>query len=350
MGSFFKKMRNKTDILIVHLNGEQIIRNCLRSIYKNTKDFNIYIFLNNSTDGSENIVRKEFPEVNITISKSRIGFAEACNRLVEISSSDNVVFLNNDTVVESRWLDEMLKTMGKHKNCIACQPKVKSLTDKKLFEYAGAAGGFIDKYGYPFCRGRVFSTIERDSGQYNDEVRIFWGSGVCLLVKREFYKKFGGFDNYLFMYGEELDFCFRSNIYGKEIWFSPKATIYHIGSFSINSNKLSFKKAYLISRNHLIIILKNYSTLELIKIIPLRIIMEIISSIRFFPEKTLPGFASLFSLPFIFLFKIVKQRKDIQKNRVLKDRELSNIIYQKSIPISYFVKHIKTFSQLNLQK
>ena len=151
------------DVLIIHLNGEKILKNCLNSVYKNSPtNVNVYVLFNNTEDNSEEMVRKGFRRVNILRSNKRIGFSEGCNILFKNSSSKFVVFLNNDTVVSKGWVEELIKTMKRHPKSAACQPKVLSYQNKKKFEYAGAAGGFIDVYGFPFCRGRIFNFIEND--------------------------------------------------------------------------------------------------------------------------------------------------------------------------------------------
>ncbi len=354
MKKTMKKTTNNeiVDILIIHLNGENIIRNCLNSIYKNTSkkiNFNIRLLLNNSKDNSEEIIGRKFPKVEIIKTKKTIGFAQASNILAMKSSGKYILFLNNDTEVEKNWLDELLTLIRKHDNCIAVQPKIKSLYDKSKFEYAGAAGGFIDKYGYPFCRGRIFGETEIDAGQYDNEVRIFWGCGVCLLVKRDDFIKLGMFDEDFFMYGEETDFCWRANIYGKEIWYCPKSTIYHIGSYSIDKEKkngINIKKEYLLSRNHIIILLKNYSLKNLFKIMPIKLALEVISAIRFFPYKTLGVLLSIISLIFEYPLIFRKKRMIIQNNRKIKDNKIENLIYDKSIALEYFINGKNKFSKL----
>lgn len=343
------KTKNKNvDILIVHLNGEKIIRNCLNSIYKNTRDnFSVYVLLNNSSDNSNKMISKEFPKVRILSTSRTIGFAEACNILAKASKSELITFLNNDTIVERGWLEELVKTMKRHPNCIGCQPKVKSYFKRKNFEYAGAAGGFIDKYGYPFCRGRLFNSVERDNGQYDNETRIFWASGACFLVNRNFFNSLGGFDKDFFMYAEETDFCWRANLLGKEVWYSPKSVIYHMGSYTIKKEKVNLKKEYLITRNHLILLLKNESLYTIIRILPLRIFLEIVAAIRYFPTKTLASLMSALSLPYIYLTKIANKRKFIQANRKVSDKELYNIVLNKSIVLEYFLNGKKTFDKLN---
>ncbi|MBI2629028.1 glycosyltransferase family 2 protein [Candidatus Pacearchaeota archaeon] len=344
------------DILIIHLNGEKVIYNCLNSIYKNTRSINkknseikVRILLNNSSDKSEEIIKEKFPDIEIYRTEKTIGFAEACNFLASKSNADYIVFLNNDTEVKKDWLNEMLETIKKHKNCVVCQPKIKSYCQKEMFEYAGAAGGFIDKYGYPFCRGRIFDSVERDIGQYNDEKRIFWACGVCFFVNRDFFIKTGGFDEDFFMYAEELDFCWRANIYGKEIWYCPTSEIYHVGSYSVRKEKINFKKEYLIIRNHILLLLKNYSALSLIKILPLRIILEIISSIRFFPVKTISLLKTCINLPFIYIMKTNKKRNKIQLERKVHDEEMSKLMAKESIALDYFIKGKRKFNEINFK-
>ncbi|MEK6910296.1 MAG: glycosyltransferase family 2 protein [Nanoarchaeota archaeon] len=336
----------KVDILIIHLNGEKIIDECLSSIYKDNQDASIHILFNNTKDNSINLVKKNFPKVKLHYTKKTIGFAEASNLLAKKATSKYIVFLNNDVIVEKNWLSEMLATMKKNKNCIAVQPKIRSYFQRDCFEYAGAAGGFIDKYGYPFCRGRIFNSIEKDNGQYDDSIRTFWACGVCILTNKEFFSKSKGFDESLFMYAEELDFCWRANILGKEIWYSPKSIIYHIGSFSVNNEKINLKKEYLITRNHLLVFLKNYSNLSLLKLFPMRMILEIIAALRFPIKKAIPLIRSIFSIPFILLGSFSKNRNEIQSKRKVSDKEYSSIVYDGSIALDHFLKGKKTFKDL----
>jgi GT2 family glycosyltransferase len=336
----------KTDILIIHLNGEKIIDECLSSIYSDNKDASVHILFNNTKDTSKELVRKKFPRVRSYQTEKTLGFAEASNFLAKKASSKYIVFLNNDVVVEKNWLSEMLKTIKSNKNCIAVQPKIRSYYERKCFEYAGAAGGFIDKYGYPFCRGRIFNSIEEDRDQYNDSIKVFWACGVCILADRIFFLKSKGFDESLFMYAEELDFCWRANLFGKDILYCPKSIIYHIGSFSVNKEKINFKKEYLITRNHLLVFLKNYSLLSLVKYLPIRLILELIAAIRFPTKKALPLIICLFSIPYLLLNDFSKKRKEVQEKRKISDNQCAKLIYNKSIVIQYFLRGKKTFKEL----
>jgi len=335
-----------TQILISHLNGEKVLIDCLSSIYKDDKNAKVIVLFNNTQDNSRIQAEKKFPKMKAISTDETVGFAEACNLLVKKSSSKYVVLLNNDTVVENNWLSEMVNTMKRHKNCVAVQPKIKSYYKRDYFEYAGAAGGFIDKYGYPFCRGRIFNSVEKDNGQYDDEKRIFWACGSCMLVDRNFFMSSGGFDESIFMYAEELDLCWRANILGKEVWYSPKSSIYHMGSFTINKEKINFKKEHLITRNHLIIFLKNYSLSKIISLLPGRMILELISAARF-PAKKGPSFLmSLFSVPYLFITKTSKLRRKIQSSRKVSDKQLSSLIYPRSIALDHFIGKKSRYSDL----
>jgi len=339
----------ETEILIVHLNGSEVINNCLKSIYADDKNVNVHILLNNTTDESENVIKK-FPNIKISKTKKLLGFAEASNFLAKKSKAKYIVFLNNDVVVEKNWLKELLYTV-KRKNCLGVQSKILSFNDRNKFEYAGAGGGFIDKYGYPFCRGRIFGSIEQDNKQYDDEKRIFWGCGVCLLINRKDFFKFHGFDERLFMYSEELDFCWRVNNYGKEIWYNGKSIIYHIGNFSIGSytNDINdLRKDYWITRNHLIVLLKNYSFKTLIKVLPARFILEIIAAIRFAPIRTISFLRSMISIPFFHFPHIIRQRRKIKSNRKISDKDLKELILQNSIVVEHFINKKDRFTELKI--
>lgn len=327
----------ETEILIIHLNGEEVIFNCLNSIYKDDKNSKVKVLFNNTTDNSIQLIKKNYPKTEIYTTKERLGFAEASNYLAKKSRAKYIIFLNNDAVVEKDWKKELVKTIKRNEGCIAVQSKIRSYYKREYFENAGAAGGFIDKYGYPFCRGRIFETVEKDKGQYNDERRIFWGCGVSLLVERKTFMNLGMFDESFFMYAEELDFCWRANNKGKEIWYSPKSVVYHIGSFSVNKEKINFKKEYLISRNHIICLIKNTSFHSNLRVIFGKLGLEMISLMRFPIRRGIPF---LFSIPSVFYYLITHKREKItHKNNM--------VIYPRSIALDHFIGNKKTFKELD---
>ncbi len=329
------------EILIIHLNGEKVIDNCLNSIYKDDKRANVSLLFNQTTDNSIEFVKKKYPDAKIHITDKRMGFAEASNYLVKNSKSKYTIFLNNDTIVGKGWKSELLKTLKKNKKCIAVQSKIRSYYQKDYFENAGAAGGFIDKYGYPFCRGRIFESVEKDNGQYNDEIRVFWGCGVSLLVDRKEFVKLGMFDESFFMYAEELDFCWRANNNGKEIWYSPKSVIYHMGSFSVKEEKINFKKEYLISRNHYLSLMKNNPFPARLGLLLGKTMLELISLARFPIKRGLPF---LISFPYT-LYYLVSKHKNMHHDKLRED--VKKMIYPRSIALDHFIQNKKTFKELD---
>ncbi len=330
----------EVDILIVHLNGADVIKNCLQSIFDDDPSARVKLLFNATTDESPEFVRKKFPKVMSYHTKERWGFAQASNFLVKKSKNKYVIFLNNDVVVGKNWAIELLKTLKRNKNCVAVQSKIKSYYRRDYFEHAGAAGGFVDQYGYPFCRGRIFDVVEKDTKQYDNEIRIFWGCGVSLLVDRNYFIKAGMFDELFFMYAEELDFCWRANNAGKEIWFSPKSTIYHMGSFSVSNEKINFKKEYFISRNHYLALIKSGPFSHILGLLFGKTILELISLVRF-PIKR--GIPFLMSLPYI-IYYLVSQHKNMHHPTIRK--EVRKMIYPRSIALDHFLKHKCKYSNL----
>ncbi len=332
----------KIAVNIVHVNGEEILNNCLKSLKKtNYPNFEINILFNATTDHSERIAIK----YNCKVFKSRknLGFAGGHNLLAKKTKSDYIAIINNDIEVEKNWLKEMANFSIKN-NAEIIQPKIKWLRDRSYFEAAGACGGFMDKYGYEFYRGRIFGNVEKDAGQYNKPIRIFWACGSCMFIKRTLIDKIGLFDEEFFMYSEEFDFCWRANIFGAKIFCVPSSVIHHLGSFSIKLMEMSGEKEYLLHRNVLITFLKNYSDENIKKYLSRRIMLEVLSGIAF-PKKFMPVSRAL-----IWIIKnrrrIKNNREKIQKLRKVKDEEYQDLILKKSIAYLHFVKRKDTFKEV----
>jgi len=344
MTRLIKNKFPEIDIFIIHINGEKIIKNLLKSLKKiNYPNYNILVLLNGTTDNSEKIIKKY--NVKIFKSKKIVGFVEGCYKLLDYSlknkASKYFYLLNDDMEVDKNFLKEIVN-FAEENNISICSSKIRNLKEKNKFDYGGAAGGFIDKYGYSFCRGRIFDSIEKDRGQYDKPTQIFYASGGGMLVKKELVKKIGFFDKDYFTYSEEVDFCWRANLYGEKIFYVPSSVVYHLGHFTFKKEKWMDKKEYLLHRNTLITFLKNYSDLTIIKLMIPRISLEIVSGIIFFPKKTIAILKS-FSYIILNMKKIVNKRRKIQKLRKIKDDKLKNIILQKSIVIEYFLKDKKKF-------
>ena len=334
----------KVSILIPHKNGEKIIENCLKSLKKtNYPNLDVHVLLNQTKDNSEKYIKKY--KVKIYKSLKNLGFAGGINFLINKTKAKSkyLIIMNNDIEVNKNWVTELVKFAEKSDGD-AFQPKILALKNKKMFEYAGAAGGFIDKYGYPFCRGRVFDNLEEDKAQYNSTKRIFWASGACMMIKSEILNKTGLLDEDFFMYAEEIDLCWRINLVGGKIFSVPNAKVYHLGNFSVNKEKMNAKKEFLLHRNTLIVFLKNYSKKSLIKLIIPRLLLEIVSGV-FFPKKTKPVFSSL-----LWIFKnrkkLIEKNKDIQKLRIVDEDNIKKLMLNKSLAYLYFIRNKKTFKEL----
>jgi hypothetical protein len=332
----------KVSINIVHVNGEKIIDNCLKSLSStNYENYEINLLLNSTTDQSEKIAKKY--RCRIFKSKKNMGFAGGHNFLAEKSRSDYIAVLNNDIEVEKQWLIQLVDFSVKN-NADICQPKIKSLRNKNYFESAGACGGFMDKYGYEFYRGRIFDTVEEDKGQYETPRRIFWACGSCMLIKKPVIDQIGLFDEDFFMYSEEFDFCWRANIHGCKIYCNPKSVVYHLGSYSVKTMKMNSEKEYLLHRNVFLTFLINYSDKNFKKYIFQRTLLEIISGISF-PKKIIPVSRALY-----YVIKnrdsIAQKRKKTQKLRKAEDSEYSEVVLKKSIPYLYFIRKRKTFDKV----
>jgi len=275
------KAHPKIAIVVLCWNGKQFLADFLPYVLKTTyPNFDIYVADNASTDDSVVYIENHFADVRLIQLQKNEGFAEGYNKALKQITADYYVLLNQDVEVEPGWIEPVIQLMESDEKIAAAQPKIKAFHNKTLFEYAGAAGGFIDKYGYPFCRGRMFDEIEKDKGQYNQPSEIFWATGACLFVKSELYHNLGGLDKHLFAHMEEIDFCWRAKNAGYKISYCPKSTVFHVGGGSLPQGNP--KKTYLNFRNNLIIMVKNLPFWRLLYIIPLRLLLDHIAAYKEF--------------------------------------------------------------------
>jgi hypothetical protein len=328
------------------MNGEQIIESCLSSLEKTTyPNFQIHVLLNGTSDNSEKIIKKH--DVKIYKSESNLGFTGGFNLLVKKmfnTDSEYIVSINNDTEVEPNWLSELVE-FAEMNDADICQPKIKSMKDKNYFEYAGAAGGFMDRYGYPFCRGRIFSTLEEDKGQYDTPLRIFWACGSCAMYKKDLFKKLGLLDESFFMYAEETDFCWRVNLSGGKIFSVPSSVVYHWGSYSVQKENMTARKEYLLHRNTLIMFFKNYSDETISQLKYRRIVLEIVSALAFPLKKFIPVSKALYWIA-TNREELKRKQEEAQKIRKITDDEVQGTMLDGSIAYAYFIKGQKRFNEL----
>lgn len=267
-----------TAVIILNWNGCDMMRKFLPSVISNTPEAEIVVADNGSTDDSLKLLSEEFPTVKVLAFSENYGFAEGYNRAIEAVQNEYVVLLNSDVEVTENWLAPMLGYMSAHPEVAACQPKLLSYIDRQKFEYAGAAGGYLDKYGYPFCRGRIFSTLESDTGQYDYIADIHWATGACLLVRRDIYIDCGGLDSRFFAHNEEIDLCWRMRLYGYRVVCLPDSVVYHLGGGTLPQGNP--RKTFLNFRNNLLMLYKNLPESSLGHVMRWRCLLDYIAALQ----------------------------------------------------------------------
>lgn len=271
----------KTSVVILNWNGAEMLRRFLPSViaYSQGEGVEICVADNASSDNSCEVIEREFPEVRLIRLSENYGFAEGYNRALQQIDAEYVVLLNSDVEVTSGWLEPMTDYLDKHPQVAACQPKLLSFQEKSCFEYAGAAGGFIDKYGYPFSRGRIFDVIESDHGQYEDIIPVFWATGAALLIRLQVYREVGGLDGRFFAHMEEIDLCWRLRSRGYGIVCLPFSKVYHVGGATLK--KENPRKTLLNFRNNLIMLYKNLPENELYRVMRVRLFLDYLAAFVF---------------------------------------------------------------------
>lgn len=271
----------KVSVVILNWNGAEMIRRFLPSVvrYSSGNDVEVCVADNASADESRAVVEKEFPSVRLICLDRNYGFADGYNKALEQVEARYAVLLNSDVEVTEGWLDTLVDYMDAHPDVAACQPKLLSFRDRKRFEYAGAAGGFIDRYGYPFCRGRIFDVVETDEGQYDTPVSVFWATGAALLVRLDIYRSAGGLDGRFFAHMEEIDLCWRLRSRGYSLVCVPASVVYHVGGATLK--KENPRKTYLNFRNNLLMLYKNLPEAELDHVLSVRKVLDYMAAVSF---------------------------------------------------------------------
>jgi GT2 family glycosyltransferase len=331
----------KVAVVILNWNGRNFLRTFLPSVIKHSGQAEIIVADNASSDDSMDVVREEFPSLKLLLNEKNYGFAGGYNHALSKVDADYFILLNSDVEVTPGWIEPVIAMMERDSSIAAVQPKILSHADKSTFEYAGAAGGFIDKYGYPFCRGRIFNTLEKDSGQYNDARRIFWATGACMFVRASAFKYVNGFDEKFFAHMEEIDVCWRLQKAGGKIWYCPESTVYHVGGGTLH--KGNPHKAYLNFRNNLLMLYKNLPEKDFEKVITFKRFFDTLAAIKFFASN---GNFHETNAVFRAHSDFRKMKKDVEKTPNGNGVEISDVIYQGSIVRAYYLEGKKHFSQL----
>lgn len=331
----------KTAVVILNWNGKKFLEQFLPSVLKHSADASVFVADNGSTDDSISFLEKRFPQVKILSSLENKGFAGGYNEALKQVQAEYFVLLNSDVEVTEGWINPVIDLMDSDINVAACQPKIKMYADNKMFEYAGAAGGFIDKYGYPFCRGRIFETLEEDKGQYNDNCEVFWATGACMFVRSEAFFEAGGFDEDFFAHMEEIDLCWRMKNLGHKIMYCGSSTVFHVGGGTLQkSNPL---KTYLNFRNSLMMLIKNTKGFKLFCVLFVRAVLDDLAQLKFILSGDFKNFIAVQKAQFYVVFNFFKIRS---KRKVVKENVTG--IYNHSIVADYFLRGKKKFSDLSM--
>ena len=341
------KKNIKIAVVILNWNGKEYLEKFLPTLVNHSKSefVELYVADNGSSDHSVHFIQTNFPEIKIILLDKNYGFAGGYNKALAQIKAEYYIILNSDVEVSNNWIFPIIDKMDTDNSVAAAMPKIKSYHSKNYFEYAGAAGGFIDKYGYPFCRGRILDKIEQDSGQYNNESEIFWASGACLFIRSEVYHHHGGFDEDFFAHMEEIDLCWRIKNTGSKIMYYPDSEVFHVGGGALPNN--SPQKLYLNYRNNLLMLFKNLSRAKLLKILFSRMVLDGFSAFIYLIKFQFSDFFAVLKAHKSFYKLLPKYRK--KRKKILIQSNFSHReIYKGSIVYDYFIKKVYSFNEVKL--
>jgi GT2 family glycosyltransferase len=296
----------KVAVVILNYNGSSLLRKFLPGVVEHSGDYHVVVADNGSTDGSSDIIAKEFPTVTLIRIEKNLGFCGGYNYALSKVTAAYYILLNSDVEVTRGWIAPMAKALDDDERTAAVQPKILAQANKSKFEYAGAAGGFIDSLGYPFCRGRLFLSIEEDRHQYDDTTEIFWSSGACMMIRSELFHKMGGFDEDFFAHMEEIDLCWRLQRAGYKIMYNGGSTVYHVGGGTLSANNP--RKTYFNFKNGLSILYKNLPGTELAMKFPARVLLDWVASVKFGMAGSWPDARSVLRAHWHFLGSWKRER------------------------------------------
>jgi GT2 family glycosyltransferase len=340
----------KVSIVILNWNGKKLLEAFLPSIiqYTDNSIADIIVADNASTDDSIYFITNSYPQIKTIRLQENYGFAEGYNRALKQLETEYFILLNSDVEVTTNWLEPIIDYLDNNDNVSAIQPKILAQRNKEYFEYAGASGGFIDKYGYPFCRGRIFDIVEKDFDQYNTQIQIFWASGACLAIRAKDFFDVGGFDSSFFAHMEEIDLCWRLNARGKRIMCIPQSTVFHVGGATLNEE--SPRKTFLNFRNNLLMLYKNLSEKEFRKVMRIRTSLDYLAALQMLMKRKKENYKAILNAH--SEFKKIKKEYTVTRDNNLKNTVNTPIttIYPKSLLFSFFFKGQKTFDSLYFKK
>lgn len=333
----------KLAVVILNWNGIKFLNQYIPFIVNNTSSqAEIYVIDNASTDDSVTFLKENYPKIHIVINKENYGFAKGYNEGLKFINAEYYCLLNSDVEVTPNWDKGIIDFMDKNQEVAVCQPKLLSYFHKDEFEYAGAAGGYIDKNGYPFCRGRLFTTMEKDEGQYDKNYEIFWATGACMFVRSNIYQQLGGLDDDFFTHMEEIDFCWRVKNHGYKVMYYYDAFVYHYGGGTLATG--SPRKTFFNFRNNLIMLYKNLPAERLLPVFFTRIIFDFVAAVRFLFDSGIHDSMAVLKAHFAFwrTFSISRRKRNI-----IKHNQSISMMYKRNIIVQYFFRHKTKYSDLD---
>jgi GT2 family glycosyltransferase len=335
-------------IVILNWNGKHYLQQFLPSVLNTSySNYKIIVADNASTDDSINFLKQSFPQIELIILDQNFGFAKGYNEALKSVEADYYVLLNSDVEVTADWLQPIIELLESNPAYAACQPKILSYKNKSFFEYAGAGGGWMDAFGYPFARGRIFDICEEDKGQYDTTEEVFWATGAAMVIKSKTFHQIKGFDEYFFAHQEEIDLCWRSQLAGYKILSCPQSLVYHVGGGTLPRG--NSKKTYLNFRNNQIMLAKNMRWSEKWWKIPFRLFLDQVSALKGLFSGDAGYFLSIIEAHLAFLYWIVFGNK---KWKPLKRKKLKHLsgVYDGNVVWQHFARKKKSFSEIVLVK
>lgn len=337
-------MKTKTAIVILNWNGVAMLQRFLPLVLEHSAEAEVIVADNASTDQSVAMMREHFPQVRLVLLDSNYGFAEGYNLALKQVEADYYLLLNSDVEVGEGWLKPIVDFLDTHPDYCACQPKLRAWHRRSHYEYAGASGGYLDKYGYPFCRGRVFNTVEADHGQYDTVVDVLWATGACLLIRSADYWKVGGLDARFFAHCEEIDLCWRLRLMGRKIACVPQSQVWHVGGGTLP--KSSPMKTYLNFRNNLTMIYKDAADADLQHIMRVRRVLDYVAALQMLLTLQWGNFKAVIRARNDFARW--KHDFDADRQRIQQQRVVDTVpeVWPHSLLMAYWLKGKKTFDRL----
>ncbi len=335
-------------VLVLNYNGKRFLDDCFQSVLAASyPNFETYMIDNNSTDDSVEYVQQKYPGVKIIQTGADAGYSRAYNIGFTKAKGTYFVLLNNDVKVKKNWLEPLVDASEKEPEIGALQPKLLSLRTPDEFEYAGASGGYIDAFGYPFSRGRIFQTVEKDKGQYDDIVRVFWTTGAAMFLRSDILPETGALDADFVHHMEEIDLCYRINLAGYILKVIPESVVYHYGGGTIKYE--SYSKLYWNHRNSIYMMFKNMGRKKLFGFLVKRFALDFITLVQSLLRLKLKQFIAIIHAYLWLVFhpgQLIKKRNHVQQKRNVSDQDISSLIYPKSIAFQYFIKKRRIYSEL----